>query len=414
MKKLIPVVLFAAAVLVSFGFGFGWRDIQDGQAPRLAGLTNLFSGSANDQTPTEIFQDHFTYILRNSRNEPGRDDLKYSAMQGMFASLGDPHTSFLEPQIAQDFARETEGSSFVGVGAFLSQDPIGAKVYNLFKDGPADRAGLKRNDVITQVDDVDVTGMPVTEIVTYIRGEVGTEVTLHVIRQGEDTTVPITIERQRLEVPTVISEMIDSVGYVSISQFAGVTDSQFSEELSAILNNDPSGIVIDLRGNPGGLLDVAKNMLGRFLDRKVVIEMRQRGNEVHSVRTPPRQTYDIDVPVVVLINEQSASASEIMAGVLRDYDIATLIGEHTYGKASVQNVKGLADMSSAKITIARYFLPSGEDISRRVDEEGQYLSGGLAPDIEVELEMTPETTMGDPETDNQLKAALEFIERRTD
>jgi carboxyl-terminal processing protease len=160
------------------------------------------------------------------------------------------------------------------------------------------------------------------------------------------------------------------------------------------------------------LLETAKEMLGRFVDDKVVVRMKMRGDaeEVHN--TPSGEVHNFTYPIVVLVNEDSASASEIFSGVLRDYKKATLVGEHTYGKECVQEVKAFRDGASAKITIARYYLPGGQDFSRKVDDDGQYLSGGIEPDVKVDLDLDKITTYGDLKTDNQLQKAIEVLKSK--
>ncbi|MCG9894011.1 MAG: S41 family peptidase, partial [Fimbriimonadaceae bacterium] len=190
------------------------------------------------------------------------------------------------------------------------------------------------------------------------------------------------------------------------------TPAQMRESLRKLVADGAKGLVFDLRGNPGGLLEAAAEMLGVFVEDQVVVEMRGRNAEVTRERTPSGRLMDLPTPVAILVNEDSASAAEIFAGVLRDYDKAFLVGEHTYGKASVQNVIPLRDRAGAKITTAKYFLPSGADISRKMDEDGVYVSGGLKPDIEVELEIVPDVRLGEPGRDSQLDRAIKELQAR--
>jgi carboxyl-terminal processing protease len=208
--------------------------------------------------------------------------------------------------------------------------------------------------------------------------------------------------------------MIDGtkVGLLTVQQFAEPTTEQFDEALQGLETQGIEGLVIDLRNNPGGLLETAVEMLSRFVENKLVVRMKMRDGREEFAKTFVGAKHRFGYPVVVLMNEDSASAAEIFAGVLRDYKLATLVGEHSYGKASVQNVVMLVDGSSAKITIARYYLPSNTEMSRKVDEEGHYVSGGLVPDVKVSLDYTDMTNLGDPKTDTQLKRALEIIESK--
>lgn len=405
LKALAAVVLLAAL----FGVGFGWKDIRQGRLPEITTVQRLLSPQ-EQLTPTELFQQHFDFIWNNYAGPVERDRLNYAAMSGLFQSLGDPHTQFLEPRATEDFNLETRGD-FVGIGARLSPDPLGARVVNVFRQGPAMAAGLQAADLISSVDGKDVSGMDVADIVQLIRGQVDTIVTLQVIRADEPRPVELKIKRAKVTVPTAEAQRLpNDIGYIMVSQFAEVTPRQFSVALEELESEPLRGLVIDMRSNPGGLLDAAVDMLSLFVSDKTVVTMRFRGDREEIVRTYAGRTRDFPYPVVVLINEETASAGEIFAGVLRDYQRATLVGEHTYGKASVQHVFMLMDLSSAKVTIARYYLPGGQDISRRQDEEGVYLSGGISPDITASLELTPETMIGNPENDSQLAKAIEVIE----
>jgi carboxyl-terminal processing protease len=330
----------------------------------------------------------------------------------MMASLGDPHTVFFEPRLAENFAVETTGN-FEGIGARLQPNGMGAKIVTVFRDGPADRAGVKGGDIIISVDGESVAGVNVDDIVSKVRGPAKTRVILGISREGESQPLSITVPRGRVVVPNVEDKMIadGTVGYISIAQFSDAVSQQFDESIERVRRENPDGIVIDLRGNPGGLLERTAEMLGRFEEGATVVTMRKRDGQPEVVRSPRGRSLRWEMPVVILINEASASASEIFAGVLHDYNRATLIGEHTYGKASVQQVYPIRGGSGAKVTIARYYLPKSSDISRRVDEDGQYISGGLAPDIELELDLKPGGSLGDEKSDNQLARAIEFIQK---
>jgi carboxyl-terminal processing protease len=182
--------------------------------------------------------------------------------------------------------------------------------------------------------------------------------------------------------------------------------------LAKIEKHHLRGLVLNLRDDPGGLLETAIELLSRFVEDKVVVKMKGREGHEEVARTYTGSKHNFNYPIVVLINEDSASAAEIFSGVLHDYQLATLVGEHSYGKASVQNVRMLVDGSSAKITIARYFLPGGEDIGRKVDDDGQYISGGLQPDVKVDLDLDKNVTPGDLKTDTQLQKAVEIIRQK--
>jgi carboxyl-terminal processing protease len=415
VKGILKLIVLPVLLVAGFASGFTWRDIWAGRPPSGEIFGKLVKGEpAKKQSPVEIFRDNFGYIQANFRRAVPSTKLKHSAMAGMFASLGDPHTSFLEPVAADRLKLETRGD-FVGIGARLAPDPLGARIATVFKNAPADRAGVKSGDTIIAVDGANTAGMPTDEIVSKIRGKEATTVEVKVIRPKQPDPIVFKIKRAVVVIPTAEGKMLEgtTVGYVNVSQFAETTVQQFEQALRDVMARKPTGLVIDMRGNPGGLLQTASELLGRFVENKVVVKMKMRGQGETFASTPTGKTLGIKVPIVVLINEESASAAEIFAGVLQDYQRATLVGEHTYGKASVQNVFSVVDQASAKITIARYYLPSGRDISRKVDEDGEYLSGGIAPDIVKALDLNADTLLGDPKKDSQLAKAIEVIASKT-
>jgi carboxyl-terminal processing protease len=257
-------------------------------------------------------------------------------------------------------------------------------------------------------------GKDIDEIVSHIRGKAGTPVMITVVRQGAKKPLNIRAVRAKIIIPTVESAMLPGTkfGRIAVSQFAEPTAEQFDRGVQKLAADGMKGLVVDLRGNPGGLLETAVEMLSRFVSDKVVVRMKGRDGREEVARTYVGQAKKWPFPIVILINEDSASASEIFAGCMHDYHLATLVGEHSYGKASVQNVRMLVDGASAKITIARYFLPSTGDISRKVDEDGQYISGGLKPDVLAEFDVDSPGVLGDLKTDSQLKKAIEVLKSK--
>jgi len=413
MTNIAKLAAAAVATLGSFALGFSLTDVAQGKMPSMVAFGQLVGGRSDQKaTPTQVFRDHYGRIVSSFFRPVDPQRLKYAAMEGMFTSLGDPHTSFLEPKVAESFAMETRGD-FVGVGARLSDDALGAKVMVVFKNSPADRAGVRVGDVIVAVDGKDVGGVAVDDIVTKIRGEEGTTVRLTLLRSSEPKPMTVPIVRAVVVLPTAEGKILPSnIGYVNVTGFSEPTPQQFDQAIAEINTHRPSGLIIDMRGNPGGLLEVATEILSRFVENKTVVTMKGKNGESETVTTPAGRLAEIPYPVAVLINEESASAAEIFAGVLRDYKKATLVGKHSYGKASVQNVFTLVDQASAKVTIARYYLPSGDDISRRVDEHGTYVSGGLEPDIIVPLRIDKNTVIGEPDGDSQLARAIELIKEK--
>ncbi len=414
MKAVFKIAGFALVLALAFVFGFTSRDIWAQRMPSVTALRALIDpNSRAQQSPTELFQQQYNRILSETEVEVRPDKLKYAAMSGMFASLGDPHTNFLEPLDADSLKLETRGD-FVGIGARLGGDPAGARIASVFRNSPAERAGLKVGDTIIEVNGQSTAGTDTDSIVKQIRGKEGSTVKLRVVRPKTSQPLSFTIRRATVVLPSVDGRMLadSQIGYISITGFAQPTPQQLDQALDDLMPQRPIGLVLDLRGNPGGLLDSAVKMLGRFVSGKQAVRTQKRGGEDETLFTPVGFERDIHVPIVILINEDSASAAEIFSGVLQEYKVATLVGEHSYGKSSVQNVINLIDFSSAKITIAKYFLPSGRDIGRKVDDDGEYVSGGLQPDVVVHPSPDEDTVFGEPAQDGQLRKAIEIIKSK--
>lgn len=410
MKTLGRIATFGAALFGCYVFGYSWRDLQSGELPSGRAMEALVGvkQTPSNASPEQVFRQNYNRILADYMRPVKSEELKYAGMEGLMASLGDPHTVFMPPQAAQAFRDETQ-ANFFGVGAKLQPDPMGARVAVVFEDGPAYAAGLRIGNVITAVNGKSVMGMEIDEIVKRVKGPEGTVVKLTVAQKGKAKPTIISIRRARIITPTVESKFIKEkgVGYMMISAFAEPTALQFDREIQKLETNDLKGLVIDLRGNPGGLLETAVDMLSRFVSDKVVVKMRFRDGREEVARSYPGQLHRFDYPVVVLMNEDSASAAEIFAGVLKDYGKAHLVGNHSYGKASVQNVFPLVDQSSAKITIARYFLPFTPYFGRKVDEDGTFLTGGIEPHFKVDLDLNKDPIYGDLKTDTQLQRAIQ-------
>ncbi len=408
--KVFKPILFFALIAILFSVGFFSRDIMAGAKPDASALSRVFNPTKQPvATPVETFQENYNYILAKHGQSTTPEKLRYAAMSGLVSSLGDPHTNFLEPKINERFSTETTGN-YSGIGARLGVDPLGAKIGTVFKTSPAFVAGLKEGDIITSVDGKNVAGQEVDAIVENILGEAGTAVKLTVIRAGQSGQLSFSIVRRQVEIPTVESKMLAGrVGYIGVSGFSEPTPVQFEEAVREFDNANTAGLIIDLRSNPGGLLDAAVKMLSLFVDNKPAVTIKARGDKSATLNTLQGQTIKGNYPITILINSDSASASEIFSGVMRDYKKAKLIGDHSYGKASVQELRELPGGASAKITIAKYFLPASGNIGRKVDDDGNYISGGLAPDIKVEIPRGYDFKLATPGKDPQLDKALEYI-----
>ncbi|MBO5088127.1 MAG: S41 family peptidase [Lachnospiraceae bacterium] len=319
-------------------------------------------------------------------------------IRGYMDSLDDPYSVYYTAEEYADFMEDADGE-YVGVGVQVSQD-IETKVITVTKvfDGPAKEAGIQNEDVLTKVNGEDITTQDINAVVDKIKGEEGTEVTVTVYRASDKKEHDFTMKRRKVENPTVEYKMLDNnIGYIQISSFAEVTAEQFVEGIINLDTSGMEGLIIDLRDNGGGLLDIAVAMLDYMLPEGKIVYTEDKDGNVTSEYTSTDE-YQFNKPLVVLVNGYSASASEIFAGAIKDYGIGTIIGETTYGKGIVQRMFPLDDGSAIKLTIAKYFTPKGNDIHKI----------GIEPDVEVELDADAYRE-SDGEKDNQLDAAIECI-----
>ena len=324
------------------------------------------------------------------------------AISGMVASL-DPPSQYFDKKSFKEFSEGTSGK-FVGVGIEISQEDGLVKVVSPIEGSPADRAGLKTNDLITKIDDTFVKGLSLNEAVKRMRGEPNTKVVLTIFRKEESRTFPVTIVREEIKTQSVKAKVIEpGFGWIRVSQFQERTVEDFSRKLEEMYKQDPQlkGLVLDLRNDPGGLLDAAVALSAAFLPENVTVVStngqldeskftykalpqfwrRNAGNDPIARLTQATQGAFKKVPLVVLVNEGSASASEIVAGALQDHKRATLMGSQTFGKGSVQTVRQLGPDTALKITTARYYTPNGRSIQAK----------GIVPDV-----MVDETENGSP------------------
>lgn len=325
---------------------------------------------------------------------PDAKTLAYGAIRGMLMTLEDPYTSFVEPDIA-DILNEDATGEFEGIGATVQMREDGyLEIVRPLPQHPAEEAGLQAGDLILSVDEQSIVGMGLWEALGLIRGPAGTDVSLEIARPGQEDTFRVTITRARIDLPIVEYEILEGdVAYVQLTEFSATASDLLEEALTELLAENPKGLIFDLRNNPGGYLNQSIAVADLFLDEGLVaIERDSFGNEERFY------SYDgdlaEDIPLVVLINGGSASASEIVAGAIRDRERGLLVGEATLGKGSVQLPHNLSDGSQLRVTIARWFTP--DDIT--IHDEG------LEPNVEVEL--PPDTPSED---DPQLDRAIDLI-----
>lgn len=326
---------------------------------------------------------------------PSDEEITYAAIEGSLATLDDEFTRFVPPAIAERLRQDLSGS-FEGIGAFVRMNDEGFfEIVRPIAGQPAARAGLQGGDIILAVDGESVEGMLVDEAVALVRGPRGTSVTLTVLREGEDEPFDVTIVRDRIEIPIVEAEMLeDNIAYVRLSSFNRNAEQQLTLALEQLLAQNPQALIFDLRDNPGGFLDQSVAVANLFLgDGIVLLERNNRGMD--EVFMSSDGSVAEAIPLIVLVNAGSASASEIVAGAVQDRERGVIIGEVTLGKGSVQQPHTLSDGSELRVTIARWYTPNGSTI----DEQG------IIPDIEIGP--SPMEFLG--EDDIQLQRAIEYI-----
>ena len=322
---------------------------------------------------------------------PDDKTLEYGAVRGLVAAVNDPYTLFVEPQTHELETQSFQGE-YGGVGMNLSQSQTDEIVLSPFPDSPAAKAGIVEGDVLLAVDDVLIsTATTLDEATALVRGLVGTRLTLKV-RHGNGEELTVTLERQRIEIPSVTWKMIGpDVGLIALSRFSGKTASEVKQAATELQALGAARYVLDLRNNGGGILDAAVNVAGQFLDGGVVMYETQRDTPEKVYNVPANSGPLTTAPLVVLVNHGTASASEIVAGALLDRERAPLIGQTTYGKGSVQLVYDLSDGSSLHVTAYLWYTPSRRELDKN----------GLPPTIVIEP-----TTDG---TDAQLAKAIEYL-----
>jgi len=351
---------------------------------------------ANENEETfQLFWEVWDLVQRNFYGElPDMQEMTYAAIRGMLSTLDDKYTAFIEPSIATILAEDATGE-FEGIGAFVDMDEDGKlEIVQIFEGGPAEKAGILAGDHVLEVDSVSIVGSTLYEAIGLIRGPADSKVTLLVEREGVSEPFEVTVTRACLEIPITEVEMRDDgLGYIKLHEFSATASERMEEGLEELLAQEPRGIIFDLRQNPGGWLDQAVNVADLFLDDGVILIERWSDGSEQTFEANPGNIGE-DVPLVVLVNGSSASASEIVAGALQDRERAILVGEDTFGKGSVQRPFTLSDGSELRVTIARWFTPNDRAI------HGQ----GLAPDIQI-----PWPEEGDPDVDPQLERAVEYL-----
>ena len=388
--NLIGIAIIIA--LVAFIIGNRWGEIYNA-------ISDPFRNSSNANLPDELdyssVDELYDTLRREFDGELSVDELIDGMKRGMADATGDPYTVYLNEEESQEFKAELNGT-FTGIGAELGLENDRVVIVAPLEGFPAEAAGLRAGDVILAIDGEDAINITVEEAVSKIRGEEGTDVTLTISRNGE--VLDITITRAKIVVPSVKSEIRDDgIGYLRISRFAEDTVRLARDAANEFVANGVKKVILDLRNNGGGYLEASVDVSGLWLqDGSVVVEQKSGDVVTQTLRTTGNGPL-LGIETMVLINKGSASASEIVAGALQDQQVATLVGQTSFGKGSVQSLEELSHGGVLKVTIARWFTPNGNNI----DQEG------ISPDIEVEI--TDEDYEND--VDPQLGRAAEELNK---
>lgn len=380
IKGIIAGVLLSTLVVVGFKFATGdifGKNIDKATAIKL-------------QNIDRIIEEKYLYSDKIDQNA-----LKEGMIKGYIQGLGDPYSAYYDKKEFKELTESTEGT-FYGIGAqFNTATNEGfLTVVNVYEGSPAKKAGIRAGDVLTKVDGKDVGGMSAESVVSRIKGKNGSKVKLTFTRNKKNTYT-VDVKREKIEVPTVAYRMQrENIGYIQISEFTGETATQFNDAFVKLEKQGMVGLVIDLRNNPGGRVDTTGKILDKLLGKGPLVKVKDK-NGKEEVLIDSDEKHKWNKPIVVLINGYSASASELFAGAMQDYEAATIIGTKSYGKGVVQQIFSINDGTGVKLTIAEYFTPKGHVVNKK----------GITPDIKVEeTRKTPE----DP-NDAQLLKAFEVV-----
>jgi carboxyl-terminal processing protease len=351
------------------------------------------SGSTDLHQEFRIFREAWRIVDENFYRGPlDANESTYGAIRGALQTLGDPFTWFAEPLVAERI-REDASGRYSGIGTAVNLNDAGRVIIvGPFPGGPADLAGLRTGDVILQIDGSDTLGLSLDESVGKIRGPEGTPVTLTIQREGLDAPFEVALIRAEIEIPVLEYRILDDgVGYLKLNDFRAEAPDSVHSALLELLAEKPTALILDLRGNPGGLLSSAIDIASEFIGKGLIVSERDKHN-VERRHVAQGNGLATDIPLAVLVNGGSASASEIVAGAIQDHGRGPLIGEHTFGKGAVQTPFDLSDGSHLRLTTANWFTPDGHLIQ----------AGGIAPDIEVPLTEEDQAAGLDPQLDRAL------------
>ena len=361
-------------------------------------LIQIVNSSENEiYKKIDLFGEVLDKINKEYVDEINQSESMDSAINGLLQSL-DPYSSYMSPEIFDEMQTETSGE-FGGLGIEVSMESGVVKVISPIDDTPASKAGIKAGDFIVKINDIQVQGKTLSEAVDLMRGPVGSGIELTVRRRGEKKALIFNIVREIIEIQSVKVDILkDNIGYIRLTSFNENSSNQINKKINELENNKKvNAYILDLRNNPGGLLSQAIKISDFFLDNGEIVSTKSRKNSENRKWFAKKGDLTKGKTLIVLINYGSASASEIVAGALKDHKRAILLGENSYGKGSVQSIIPLKNRGAIRLTVAKYYLPSGKSISEV----------GVSPDIEIEEEA--DNFRIRTETDNQLNYAIKLL-----
>ena len=383
---------------VFFGLGL-WVGRSETIFPYLSGTPRTTPAEAQDAFVP--FWEVWTLINERYYEQPVDPDLlAQGAIRGMIEALGDDYSIYLSPE-EQEMASASFEGEFEGIGAEVMDDNGAVVIVSPYEGAPAFEAGLRPRDIIRGVDDTDIGGMDLSTVVRMVRGPAGTDVKLTIERDGALFDVIVT--RGVIDLPSVAGEILDEdeekIAYLRLRRFDLQSDDEIEAKLEELMAENPDGLILDLRSNPGGSLTAVVNIIDQFLPEGVAL-IEKFGNGREEIFETTDEGLAEDTPLVVLVDEGSASASEVFAGAVQDYDRGVIIGETTFGKGTVQTWDSLSDGSGIRLTIARWLTPEGTWVHET----------GVSPDIEVVIESDDPFRPDEDAVDLQLQAAIDYLQ----
>lgn len=396
----VGLVVGIGVALLAVGIGFAGLGIQNAMEQSREKLKLDEDSALNSYTIAKLQALEETINQYFFLHDVPDEDLQNGMFKGLLAALGDPYSEYYTAEELSSMMEQSQGI-YYGIGAYVQLDTNTGlpKISGGIEGSPAEAADLRANDLIYEVDGTSTYGLSLTEAVALIKGPEGTNVEITLIREGESDYVSLTLTRQKVESPTVEFRMLeDDMAYIQVTEFDDVTVDQFAEALAMARGSDAEGIILDLRGNPGGNLGAVVDMCNMILPEGMIVYTEDKYGKRDEYKCDGKRA--LELPLVVLVDMNSASAAEIMAGAIKDHGIGTLVGTTTYGKGIVQQIMSFRDGSAVKITISAYYTPSGNNIH----------GIGIEPDVICEFD--GEAYYGSEDhPDNQLEKAKDVLRK---